>query len=60
MEKARMEREGTLGNKGVGGTKLKDIIKQDEPIEEIQGLGTGLKRISTANSAPTASPPWMK
>jgi hypothetical protein len=56
MEKARMEKEGTLGNKGTGGTKLKDIIEQDEPIEEIQGLGTGLKRMSTANLAPMASP----
>jgi hypothetical protein len=56
MEKARMEKEGTLRNKGAGSTKLKDIIEQDEPMEEIQGLGTGLKRMSTANLAPTASP----
>jgi hypothetical protein len=56
MEKARMEKEGTLGYKGAGSSELKDIIKQNEPIEEAQGLGTGLKRTSTANSAPTASP----
>jgi hypothetical protein len=56
MEKARLENEWTLGNKGVGNTKVKEIIEQEEPTQEIQGLGTGLKRTSTANSAPTASP----
>jgi hypothetical protein len=56
MEKARMEKEGTLRNKGIGSTELKEIIEQNEPIEEMQGLGTGLKRTSTANSALMASP----
>jgi hypothetical protein len=56
MEKARLENERTLGNKGVGNTEVKEIIKQEEPTQEIQGLGTGLKRTITANSVPTASP----
>jgi hypothetical protein len=56
MEKARLENEGTLGNKGIGSTKIKEIIKQEEPTQEVQGLGTGLKRTNTANSALTASP----
>jgi hypothetical protein len=51
-----MEKEGILGNKGVRSTELKEKIKQNEPIEEVQGLGTGLKRTSTANSVPMASP----
>jgi hypothetical protein len=35
---------------------MKEISEQEEPTQEAQGLGTGLKRTSTANSAPTASP----
>jgi hypothetical protein len=56
IEKARLENERTLGNKGNGSTKIKEISEQEEPTQEVQGLGTGLKRTSTANSAPTASP----
>jgi hypothetical protein len=56
MEKARLGNEGTLGNKGIGNTKVKEIIEQEEPTQEVQGLGMGLKRTSTANSVPTASP----
>jgi hypothetical protein len=55
MEKARMEKEGILENK-VRSTKLKERFEQNEPIKEVQGLGTGLKRTSTANLAPMASP----
>jgi hypothetical protein len=32
------------------------VNKQEEPTQEVQGLCTGLKRTSTANSALTASP----
>jgi hypothetical protein len=56
IEKARLENERTLRNKGIGSTKIKEISKQEEPTQEAQGLGTGLKRTSTANSAPTVSP----
>jgi hypothetical protein len=56
MEKARLENEVTLGNKGIGSTKVKEIIKQEEPTQEVQGLGMGLKLTSTANSALTVSP----
>jgi hypothetical protein len=56
IEKARLENERTLGNKGDGSTEIKEISKQEEPTQEAQGLGTGLKRMSTANSALTASP----
>ena len=56
IEKARLENERTLGNKGDGSTKMKEISEQEEPTQEAQGLGTGLKRTSTANSVPTASP----
>ncbi len=31
-------------------------MKQEETTQEVQGLGTGSKRMSTANSALTASP----
>jgi hypothetical protein len=51
-----MEKEGTLGNKGIGSTGLKEIVEQQELIEEVQGLGTGLKRMSTTNSVLMASP----
>jgi hypothetical protein len=48
MEKARLENEGTLG--------LRKIIKREVSSGSTQGLGKGLKRMSTANSALTASP----
>jgi hypothetical protein len=56
MEKARMDKEGTLGNKSVGSTEVKEIVKQEELIDEVQGLGTGWRRTSTANLAAMASP----
>jgi hypothetical protein len=56
LEKARLENERTLGNKGDGSTEIKEISEREEPTQEAQGLGTGLKRTSTANSVPTASP----
>jgi hypothetical protein len=56
IEKARLENERTLGNKGDGSTEIKEISEQEEPTHGAQGLGTGLKRTSTANSVPTASP----
>jgi hypothetical protein len=40
MEKARIEKEGTLRNKGIGSTKLEEIVEQEEQIEEVQGLGS--------------------
>jgi hypothetical protein len=55
-----MEKEGILGNKGVRSTELKEIIKQNEPIKEVQGLGTGLKRTSTANSVPMMASPQVE
>jgi hypothetical protein len=33
MEKARIEKEGTLRNKGIGSTKLEEIVEQEEQIE---------------------------
>jgi hypothetical protein len=54
IEKARLENERTLGNKGNGSTEIKEISEQEEPTQEVQGLGTGLKRMS--NLVPTASP----
>jgi ERCC4-related helicase len=55
LEKARLENEGTLGNKGAENTEIKKIIKQEEPTQEVQVFVTGLKRTRTANSAPMAS-----
>jgi hypothetical protein len=58
MEKARLKNEGTPGNKGVGNnTELKKNNQTRRTHSgSTQGLGTGLKRMSTANSALTASP----
>jgi hypothetical protein len=63
MEKARLGNEGTLGNKGIGNTKVEEIIEQEEPTQEVQGLGMGLKgknehhQLSANSESPSRSFP---